>query len=347
MPAATWIDGTTSIRPAWELETIQSVKSEGATGDGVSDDTAAIDAAFAIGGQVYFPPGSYVYNGLGYGGAHPVVIGSGSAFSTIILGTGCSLLKNTSAYASLTLRDLTISGGFGAIRHTYTGINVQSLMRVEWCAFTGYTGTAISSLTSDMPYWHIAHNKFFAADDDTTMGIALAGATDGCIIVHNAFLRDRVHVKFLGGGDLHLDQNDFIQWNPSASNQRASVWFVPGGTPNETMFASGNKFGNENLLSTDYKVLYADEDAATGSDHATRFPDTTNASSGVIARHRWVENNTIGNSAGSVIPFVYSMTPFVYSSVYAGARSTGRAPRPADPRTRASRGRCWGDPRPG
>lgn len=46
----------------WQESTCVSVKVEGAVGDGVADDTAAIQAAINAGGRVYFPAGIYKVN---------------------------------------------------------------------------------------------------------------------------------------------------------------------------------------------------------------------------------------------------------------------------------------------
>ena len=82
-----------------KLREIVSVKDFGAVGDGVTDDTAAIQAAInytstrsSVGGSVYFPPGSYkitstIYT-YGSGGVGQVgIVGSG-LFSTRILPSG-------------------------------------------------------------------------------------------------------------------------------------------------------------------------------------------------------------------------------------------------------------------
>jgi hypothetical protein len=50
-------------RPAQAVWTFSSVRSYGATGNGTTDDTAAINQAIAAGGVVYFPPGTYKYVG--------------------------------------------------------------------------------------------------------------------------------------------------------------------------------------------------------------------------------------------------------------------------------------------
>jgi polygalacturonase len=49
-----------TARAVW---TFASVRSYGATGNGTTDDTAAINQAIAAGGAVYFPPGNYKYVG--------------------------------------------------------------------------------------------------------------------------------------------------------------------------------------------------------------------------------------------------------------------------------------------
>jgi len=48
-----------------KLKESVSVKDFGAVGDGITDDTAAIQTAFLIGGDVYVPEGNYLINSLG------------------------------------------------------------------------------------------------------------------------------------------------------------------------------------------------------------------------------------------------------------------------------------------
>lgn len=297
-------------------------KDYGAKGDGVTDDTAAIDAAFAVGGRVAFPAGNFVYNGNGYSGDNPVVIGVDKSKTTITLGAGKSLLTRASAYTSLTLRDVTVSGGFGAIRHTYTGVNVQTSHEVTRCYFLNYTGAAISTLSSDMPFWRITHNKFYAANDTSTIGIVLTGNTDDCVIEDNDFDLNRVHIKAThGGNSLHLHRNGFTRWSGTSSNPRIDVWIVPHTSltnSGQGFTATKNKFGNENFLAGDLKVVYADEDTSSGTDHASYFPKLSADSTGYITSHTFTDNLCGGANVSGGFPFVYSTTPNVDGCTYAG-----------------------------
>ena len=58
----------------------------GAVGDGVTDDTAAIQAALNVGGTVLFPPGTYILNGNLTIGNNTTLIGSGKASTILHLG---------------------------------------------------------------------------------------------------------------------------------------------------------------------------------------------------------------------------------------------------------------------
>ena len=74
---------------AAKLQERVSVKDFGAVGDGVADDTAAIQAALAIGGQIYIPPGTYLLPNATnlYPAAHSRLMGAGA---------GISILKSSS-----------------------------------------------------------------------------------------------------------------------------------------------------------------------------------------------------------------------------------------------------------
>lgn len=71
---------------------IRNVMSHGAVGDGVTDDTAAVQSALTAGGVVVFPPGDYLVTGLTSG-----------ANTTHIIGIGDATLMSTTAAAILTV----------------------------------------------------------------------------------------------------------------------------------------------------------------------------------------------------------------------------------------------------
>ena len=118
-PIAAALDARTAIGASGQL--ITSVKDYGAVGDGVTDDTMAINNAFATAGSlkaVYFPPGNYVYNGTGLSSNYPRIVGAHEA-TTITLGASSYLINSGLYFYSLLLRDVKIVNGKGAIKHTY------------------------------------------------------------------------------------------------------------------------------------------------------------------------------------------------------------------------------------
>ena len=110
-----------------------SAQDFGATGDGVSDDTVAIQAALTGHASVYLPPGTYRISGtltLGFG---KTLAGAGQ--STIIHGTSNSfdLIQVPDGYA--TLRDLRLENGRAGI------------------SLCGLTGPCIQNSISDITLW--------------------------------------------------------------------------------------------------------------------------------------------------------------------------------------------------
>jgi hypothetical protein len=69
-----------------KLQESVSVKDFGALGDGVTDDTAAIQAALNVGGNIYFPPATYILNGNLTIGDNTTLIGSGKTSTILHLG---------------------------------------------------------------------------------------------------------------------------------------------------------------------------------------------------------------------------------------------------------------------
>jgi len=77
----------------------------GATGDGTTDDTAAIQAAIDAGGHVYLPSGTYSVTGLTL---DDNLVLSGDGPDTIILGDGNISVITASSKTYFTVRDMTI-----------------------------------------------------------------------------------------------------------------------------------------------------------------------------------------------------------------------------------------------
>lgn len=291
-----------------------------ARGDGVTDDTAAIDAAWAAAKVAQLPllfgaSGTYPYNGAGLSGNDIVVIANPTDFVKIQLSAGVYFINSSVFTAHLHLENLRIWGGAGAFRHTFTGNNVtDDQFIVRQCRFVDYTATCIGSLATDMPNWKIQNNLFYAAaSSSTSMGIALAGLMDSTLIEGNDFLRNRVHIKLAqGGNSAHVRSNSFIRFSAYTSFPRTDVWCVPNSSSTnagEGFVCDSNRFGNENLAAQDYRILYADADAATGADFATRLPQLAADSTGYIIGHQ-ISNNLFPGAASNG-PLIYSTTPNV------------------------------------
>ena len=136
-----------------------NVKDHGAVGDGVHDDTAAINNAMTFipsGGILLFPPGSYLLNGSsGINGsvAGLVIKGSGAENTKILIGssfTGTSAIALT-AY-NTQVRDLSVSGASGTTTSNpvANGIEFTALRRAKvlFCSFFNINGWAIEGVST-------------------------------------------------------------------------------------------------------------------------------------------------------------------------------------------------------
>lgn len=289
-----------------------SVKDHGATGDGETDDTDAIEAAFEAGsGDIYFPPGAYVYNGTGLADAYTCIVGAGFTATRIILGSDSYLFNTSTQIGSLNIRGIKTTGGKGIVKYTYTGSNVIRKYAIIDCEFNDYTECAIASDASDMPYWLIKNCYFNGYDTVNTIGVALGGGLDQCVIDSCSFVKNRVHFRAKGGANLQITNCDFIQTSSVNTNgPRVAVWIVPNATTNagQGLVIRNSKFGNENLLASDYRILYADADA--GATNGVKMPVLDADSTGYVYGHL-----VTGCFFGAVSPvgpsMVYSTTPNV------------------------------------
>lgn len=286
----------------------------GAVGDGITDDTAAIEAAIAASratyvvdpdtqmtwsgtqASVFFPEGTYVYNGTG------ITQSAGDINLTAIKNT--ATIKITSDVYFLTVSGyvqntfvsgLIFQGGKGAVKYTNTGINVSGYHIFEDCSFDGYTECAVGNNSSDMPFFKFNRCLFMGDVAGGTIGIAIGGYLDSASIENCDFLRNKYHLK-IGpkiSGNVNILGCGFIAWTPNL--READIWFVPNSTDAFGVNSGFGttiercKFGNENMVSTDHRILVALENTSIGTDrlnhpHSTTWNDTDAYFSGLTIR---------------------------------------------------------------
>jgi hypothetical protein len=123
-----------------------NVKAYGAVGDGVTNDTTAIDAAISAAGAgvVFFPKstGKYIYNGSMNPAAGAVLLGAntGVTISTSAQASGHNGIININNVDNVTVRNLTIEANLNATQ-SYTCITSYggTGLKLIDCAFTGTT----------------------------------------------------------------------------------------------------------------------------------------------------------------------------------------------------------------
>ncbi len=277
------------------------------------NDTVAIDAAFAAAAAqnkcVYFPAGVvYAYAGNGWDAPNPCIFGDGRTKSIIVIAAGKYLIDSNQFWVSLRFQNLDVQGGAGAIRNRFTGVNVNQYLFVTGNTFTGFTGAAISTNTSDGPFWQIEYNQF-QGSGSSSIGIALSGLADSDSISYNSFNEYRVAIKCgMGCNNARLTHNGFAHF--VAGTNRVNIWIVPAATftnSGEGAVLDGNRHGPENLDPTDLAIVYADE--GTGAYFGDRLPVLTAASSGYISGQTIINDVIFGNGSSPTRPLVYSTTP--------------------------------------
>lgn len=250
----------------------------------------------------------------------PMIEGMGADWSILEFPPGAYLCDtaipmNWLYMAGLTVRDIGGSGGYGgAYRNTYSGSNVGGQRVIERCYFDGYTKAAASIASDDSPNWNILTNRWAAANQTTSIGYAHAGWPDNSVIGGNSFEINRIHIKQCRGGpNLRIRDNYFARHGgASTGSPRVDIWVVSeSGADIENhgngMEITGNKFGNEGLESTDWRILLADE-ASGGTGVDDKFPDVTNASANYYVGAK-VEGGSHMLAGGTVPPLVRSMSP--------------------------------------
>jgi hypothetical protein len=147
-----------------------------------------------------------------------------------------------------------------------------------------------------------------AANNTTSMGVALSGLSDLSTFEDCEFQKNRVHVKLSkGGNNAKITNCDFVQFGAmTASNPRAFVWIVPQTSAvnaGNGLVIENSKFGNENIDATDYRILIADE--GSGTYVGDKLYTTAADSSGYVIGMQ-VKGIFLNGSGSFANPLVYS-----------------------------------------
>lgn len=206
---------------------------------------------------------------------------------------------------------INFAGGKGAFQHTYTGVNVNGSLVFQRCVFDSYTECAIGNNAIDAPYLEVTDCSFMAAAGSQAIGIAWGGYADGCLVRHNKFLRNYIHIKWgpFQSGSSHFENNDMLRWD-STTPFLANFWFVPNDTDPNGVNAgnghiiSGTKFGNENMQPGDIRILIAKEGA--GANRQVRMPDLTWYPTNAYLQNITVKDSRVACAAAPTGPFCRS-----------------------------------------
>lgn len=214
-----------------------SVKAYGATGDGVTDDTAAIQAACTAANGVFFPSGTYKItapitlksNNMVYGeGASSVILYDGTATSQGALYANSG--SNTVYVENLVVQNLKILGtvataGFSEFIHLVAFHGVRNCL-IDSCEIVGFRGDGIIIGSGDVALQErhnvdvtISNCYIDGVNNDNRNGISVIDG-NGVAIENNYFTRC-TRSTMPGAIDIEPDDNNFhVVKNISIRNNR-------------------------------------------------------------------------------------------------------------------------------
>jgi len=232
-----------------KLSQYVSVKDFGAVGDGVADDTAAIQAAIDEANGVFFPTGSYLVNAQIDLKSNLLLFGEGG--SKIVLDTGVTpYVLRGSATNNVTIRDLEIEGN-GASGFSTVYITNATNVTVDNCVITKSGANAlyfVGCLFAKVQNCVLSNNFYYglefrdcvgckaianqcAANGDT--GVATSGGgrgimlwrARGCYIAGNRFVDNseygfRIYSE---AADATTSYNNVVTGNTFQNNIRADL----------------------------------------------------------------------------------------------------------------------------
>jgi hypothetical protein len=301
-----------------KLREVVSIRDFGVVGDGVSDDTTAINNAIAYalgvasqapgftgigpdaswevtGVGLYFPPGVYRWNStaINFPGTgnnphkHITLLGGGPSHTVIRITNNDYFISFNPDIESITIEGIRFAGTYKGV---FKGGAGQALTRrgyyINRCQFVDFTECAIGHDADDCPFWSIEYCQFHSPAANAIC-IALGGLSDESRIVHNEFWAYRYAIKNGNtGANIYIKNNWFA--GPASVNE-ADIWLVP--KPSNVVNAlwgtviAENKFGNEGHASGVPHIIVADENALSGTSFRNRVHATTESTGWVVGVH--------------------------------------------------------------
>lgn len=213
--------GTTNRTITAKLQEFVSVKDFGAVGDGVTDDTAAIQAALDAGANVvYVPAGTYRITATISIPENVIVYGAGRRAATIVVdGAIVGASKVYPSKSSLNVMKIEIRGiGFKGTPTALGGLlfDKGDNVAVQGCDFYDFTAVgAYGVKLINVYHWQVANSKF---ENIAGIGLQLSsaggvGCNQGICGPNNDFIGNN-QANFIGtalnyGQGIHIYSNNY------------------------------------------------------------------------------------------------------------------------------------------
>jgi hypothetical protein len=188
-----------------------SVKDFGATGDGVSNDTLAIQAALAAHDTVLLPPGTYVVSATIAVGEGKSLIGLGQASRLKASSNSFDLIELPAGYA--TLAHLRLEGGLAGVR------------------LRGRLGPCVQNAVTDAGIWEATDGIVLDGYNDTDKPCYWNNFARVLVARHT---RHGIHLKKSGAGD-----------TPNANRfSQCRVYALSSGATGTGLYVEAGRFNN-------------------------------------------------------------------------------------------------------
>ncbi|HCA53065.1 MAG TPA: hypothetical protein DEP24_09380 [Mycobacterium sp.] len=219
----------------------------------------------------------------------------------------------------MAVSDLNFVGGKGYFKSEQTGVIVQGFRLFTNIKFDNYTECAVVNAGSDEPYWKFKKCQWYGAAAGNTIGAAIGGYLDASCFEDCEFFHNKYHLK-LGprlSGSISITGCSFLMY--ASGVRTADIWIVPNNTDSDGVSAGhgilmdNNKFGNENMLADDVRVLIADE--GTGTHRGDTFHSTTYNTTGYVQGINW-SNNRISSVASNNGAFIKTYVDNVWNMTF-------------------------------